>query len=32
MDGEDMTFENFYKLYLKVCSRLEIDQLCVKWY
>ncbi|XP_048580318.1 1-phosphatidylinositol 4,5-bisphosphate phosphodiesterase beta-4 isoform X2 [Nematostella vectensis] len=28
---EDFTFEHFYQLYLKVCPRLEIMELCVEW-
>ena len=31
LDCSSFTFEQFYQLYLKVCGRLEIEQLCIRW-
>ncbi|KAJ7373101.1 hypothetical protein OS493_014249 [Desmophyllum pertusum] len=31
LDSASFSFEQFYQLYLKVCARLEIEQLCLKW-
>lgn len=31
LDYAAFTFEQFYQVYLKVCARLEIEHLCIKW-